>query len=226
MTCPARRRSSSSALNPTSSISFPPNPPMKRSVFWTTPGSPMFVFQTSARIMLGPTKRRHPDLRVVLAIDPPTTRRRLVDFFGLENLETVVSTNAFVSPTAELGAGSILQHGVYVGRNSRLETCVKVNVGAQIHHDCRVGAFATIAPGARLLGCVEAGPGCYIGAEAVILPKVRLGANVVVGAGAVVTGDAPTAHASKAFRRAFANDPVSRMADRANAARRRARGPQ
>ena len=136
-------------------------------------------------------KRRHPDLRVVLAVDPPIIRRRLADFFGLENLETVVSTNAFVSPVAVLGVGSILQRATYVGRNSRLEACVKVNVGAQIHHDCRVGAFTTIAPGARLLGRAEAGLRCYIGAEAVILPKVRLGADVVVGAGAVVTGDAP-----------------------------------
>ena len=136
-------------------------------------------------------KRLHPDLRVVLAVDPPAMRRRLADFFGLENLETVISTKAFVSPVAKLGAGSILQRGAYVGRNSLLETCVKINVGAQIHHDCRVGAFTTVAPGARLLGRVEAGPGCYIGAEAVILPKVRLGADVVVGAGAVVTGDVP-----------------------------------
>jgi len=134
-------------------------------------------------------KRLHPDLCVVLAVDPPDIRRRLADFFGLENLETVVSTNAFVSPVAELGAGAILQRAAYVGRNSRLETCVKVNIGAQIHHDCRLGAFTTVAPGARLLGRVEAGPGCYIGAEAVILPKVRLGADVVIGAGAVVTGD-------------------------------------
>ena len=136
-------------------------------------------------------KRLHPDLRVVLAVDPPAMRRRLADFFGLENLETVISTKAFVSPVVKLGAGSILQRGAYVGRNSLLETCVKINVGAQIHHDCRIGAFTTVAPGARLLGRVEAGPGCYIGAEAVVLPKVRLGADVVVGAGAVVTGDVP-----------------------------------
>ena len=136
-------------------------------------------------------KRLHPDLRVVLAVDPPAMRRRLADFFGLENLETVVSTNAFVSAVVELGAGVILQRAAYVGRNSRLGACVKVNIGAQIHHDCRVGAFTTVAPGARLLGRVEAGPGCYIGAEAVVLPKVRLGADVVVGAGAVVTGDVP-----------------------------------
>lgn len=136
-------------------------------------------------------KRLHPGLRVVLAIDPPAMRRRLAHFFGLENLETVVSTNAFVSPVVELGAGAIMQRGTYVGRNSRLETCVKINIGAQIHHDCRLGAYTTVAPGARLLGRVEAGPGCYIGAEAVILPKVRLGADVVIGAGAVVTGDVP-----------------------------------
>lgn len=136
-------------------------------------------------------KRLHPDLRVVLAVDPPSVRRSIADFFGLENLETVVSTNAFVSRVATLGTGSIMQRGTYVGRNSRLETCVKVNIGAQIHHDCRVGAFTTVAPGARLLGRVQVGLGCYIGAEAVILPKVRLGAQVVVGAGAIVTGDVP-----------------------------------
>lgn len=135
--------------------------------------------------------RQHPDLKVVLAIDPPRARRRLAELFGLKNLQTVISGDAFVSPVAALGPGSIVQRAAHVGRNSQLGPCVKVNVGAHIHHDCQVGAFTTVAPGARLLGRVCVGGGCYIGAEAVILPKVRIGAEVMIGAGAVVTTDLP-----------------------------------
>jgi len=68
---------------------------------------------------------------------------------------------------------------------------VKVNMGAQIHHDCRIGSFSTIAPGACLLGAVTVGEEVFVGANATVLPHRRVGSHAVVGAGAVVTKDVP-----------------------------------
>ena len=66
---------------------------------------------------------------------------------------------------------------------------MKLNCGAQIHHDATVGDFTTVAPGARILGNVRIGSRTYIGSEAVILPRIRVGDDAVVGAGAVVCRD-------------------------------------
>jgi acetyltransferase EpsM len=137
-----------------------------------------------------PTLRdRNPVLKAVLAIDPPRARERLAAHYGLDRLLTLIAPTAFVSPTARVGQGSIVQRGVLVGRNARLGTGVKLNCGAQIHHDATVGDFTTVAPGARILGNVRIGSRTYIGSEAVILPRIRVGADAVVGAGAVVCRD-------------------------------------
>src|SRR6266508_1404697 len=132
---------------------------------------------------------RNPTLKAVLAIDPPRARERLAAHYGPDCLITVIAPTAFVSPTARMGRGSIVQRGVLVGRNARLGTAVKLNCGAQIHHDATVGDFTTIAPGARILGNVRIGSRTYIGAEAIILPRIRVGDGSVIGAGAVVSRD-------------------------------------
>ena len=132
---------------------------------------------------------RNPAMKAVLAIDPPRIRERLAAHYGLDRLMTIVAPTAFVSPTARIGHGSIVQRGVLVGRNARLGTAVKLNCGAQIHHDATVGDFTTVAPGARILGNVRIGSRTYIGSEAVILPRIRVGDGCVVGAGAVVSRD-------------------------------------
>jgi len=132
---------------------------------------------------------RNPAMKAVLAIDPPRIRERLAAHYGLDRLMTIVAPTAFVSPTALVGHGSILQRGVLVGRNARLGTAVKLNCGAQIHHDAAVGDFTTVAPGARILGNVRIGSRSYIGAEAIILPRIKIGEGCVIGAGAVVSRD-------------------------------------
>jgi sugar O-acyltransferase (sialic acid O-acetyltransferase NeuD family) len=132
---------------------------------------------------------RNPAVKVVLAIDPPRIRERLAAHYGLDRLMIIVAPTAFVSPTARVGHGSIVQRSVLVARNARLGTAVKLNCGAQIHHDATVGDFTTVAPGARILGNVRIGSRTYIGAESVILPRIKIGNDCVVGAGAVVSRD-------------------------------------
>jgi sugar O-acyltransferase (sialic acid O-acetyltransferase NeuD family) len=132
---------------------------------------------------------RNPALKAVLAIDLPRVRERLAALYGLERLMTIIAPSAFVSPTALVGHGSIVQRAALVGRNARLGTAVKLNCGAQIHHDATVGDFTTVAPGARILGNVRIGSRSYIGAEATILPRIKIGDEAVIGAGALVSRD-------------------------------------
>jgi len=60
-----------------------------------------------------------------------------------------------------------------------------------ITHDCTIGDFVELSPGATLLGNVSIGDYTWIGANATVLPKVNIGHNCIVGAGAVVTKDIP-----------------------------------
>ena len=78
---------------------------------------------------------------------------------------------------------------VFCGPESRLGNGVLVNTRAHVHHECEIGEYTEIGPGAILLGGVKVGKMCRIGAGAVLLPGIEIGDEVVVGAGAVVTKD-------------------------------------
>jgi sugar O-acyltransferase (sialic acid O-acetyltransferase NeuD family) len=133
----------------------------------------------------------HPDVAVVVTVDVPTMRQRLVSDYGLERGMTVIAASASMSSRARLGSGCIIQRGVMVSADAVIGSAVKINMGAQIHHDCQVGSFSTIAPGACLLGAVTVGEQVFVGANATVLPHLRIGSRAVVGAGAVVTKDVP-----------------------------------
>lgn len=77
----------------------------------------------------------------------------------------------------------------FIGPETKIGKGVLINTRAHVHHECEVGDFSDIGPGAILLGNSQAGKRCRIGAGAVLLPGVKLGDDVIVGAGAVVTKD-------------------------------------
>ena len=65
------------------------------------------------------------------------------------------------------------------------------NSAAIVEHDCRLGAFCHIAPGAVLTGDVRVGEDTLIGAGAVVCPGLRIGRRVTLAAGAAATADLP-----------------------------------
>jgi UDP-N-acetylglucosamine acyltransferase len=59
-------------------------------------------------------------------------------------------------------------------------------VSTHIGHDCIIGDYVTLAPGARVSGKCNIGEGVYIGSNAVIREGVSICDDVTIGAGSVV----------------------------------------
>lgn len=85
----------------------------------------------------------------------------------------MVAANVVINPLASIGTGAIC------------------NTGAIIEHECVVGDFAHIGPGAVLCGNVKLGHHSFVGANAVVRQGITIGSNVMIGAGAVVVKDVP-----------------------------------
>ena len=68
---------------------------------------------------------------------------------------------------------------------------VVCNTSSTIDHECIIGDFSFIAPGAVLCGNVKVGRSTFIGANAVIRQGIIIGNNVIIGAGTVVIRDIP-----------------------------------
>jgi len=96
---------------------------------------------------------------------------------------------AVASPSAEIGAGSVVFAGSVLGSGVRIGANAVLYSGVVVEHECAIGDHGYLSPGVVLSGQVTVEAGAFLGAGAVVLPGLRIGAGAVVAAGAVVTAD-------------------------------------
>ena len=124
-----------------------------------------------------------------------TASVRLNIFSNLRDLgfsfPTFVSSRAYVSPFASLGAGTIVMPGGIIGPGARVgENCI-INSQAFVEHDADVGNHCHISTGARINGGVIIDGGSFIGSGSILREGVKIGKNSLVGAGQTVLKDVP-----------------------------------
>jgi sugar O-acyltransferase (sialic acid O-acetyltransferase NeuD family) len=114
----------------------------------------------------------------------------------LENLATklkkpsinAIHSNAICASTVKWHP----QGGILVAANATINPLVQIgkgvicNTSCTIEHECVIGDYVHIAPGAVLCGNVKVGNNTFIGANAVVKQGITIGKNVVIGAGSVV----------------------------------------
>ena len=102
-----------------------------------------------------------------------------------------------IHPSAIISASVEMNHGIMISANATINPLVTLgegvicNTSCSIDHECIIGDFAHIAPGAVLCGNVRIGAGTFVGANAVIKQGVTVGRNVTIGAGTVIIRDIP-----------------------------------
>jgi len=104
-------------------------------------------------------------------------------------LPPLVHPDASVSSRAVVGPGSQVLAGAVIVTGARLGVGVIVNTAATVDHDCRIQAFAHIAPGAHLAGNVVVGRQAWVGIGASVREGSKIGSGALIGAGAAVVND-------------------------------------
>lgn len=118
-------------------------------------------------------------------------RARLIKELDIATFPVLSHPSAILSPSVEIGAGTLIVAGAIVNVDALIGNGVILNTACSVDHDCHIGDFVHISPGARLAGGVQVGAGSWIGIGAVVREGVSIGANTIVGAGAVVISDVP-----------------------------------
>jgi len=131
------------------------------------------------------------DAAYIVALGKIPIRREVIELLDRTECAalTVVHPTAFVSPSAELGAGVYVGPQAVVNSRARIADHAIINTGAIVEHDCVVGENTHIAPGAVMGGDVTIGHDSLIGLGSRLNPHVMIGDNATVGAGAVVVRD-------------------------------------
>ncbi|UFN47653.1 acetyltransferase [Roseomonas sp. OT10] len=106
-------------------------------------------------------------------------------------LPVVMHPSAILSPSAAIGAGTVVLPRAVLGARAVVGEGAILNTGCIVEHDGILGDGVHIACGAILSGGVRVGEGTLIGLGAVLRPLVRVGAGATVGAGAAVVEDVP-----------------------------------
>ena len=102
-----------------------------------------------------------------------------------------------IHPSAVISASVKMGDGVMIAANATLNPLVQIgqgvicNTSTSIDHECVIGDFSHIAPGAVLCGNVSVGRGTFVGANSVVRQGIKIGNNVIIGAGTVVVKDIP-----------------------------------
>ena len=128
----------------------------------------------------------------VLAIGSNAARARLAQ--SIEGVEwvTVIHPAAQVAPSAVIGVGTAVFAGAVIQPDARIGNHVIVNTSSSVDHDCILGDYVHIAPGARLAGQVSIRKGTLVGMGSSILPGQSVGEWAIVCAGAVVNRSVPS----------------------------------
>ena len=132
--------------------------------------------------------------RAVIAIGDNAMRKKFAEHaraLGLR-LPVLIHPNAYVSPTAKLGDGTVVMAGAIISAHAHIGELGIINTRATIDHDCYIGDYVHIAPGVTLAGNVTVGDCSLIGVGASVIPGLCIGDESVVGAGSVVIRDVPS----------------------------------
>lgn len=104
-------------------------------------------------------------------------------------LPPLIHPSAVVSPSAQLGEGTLVMECAVIGSEAVIGDDCIINTGAIVSHDCRIADHARISPGAVLAGDVAIGENTLIGMGVTIYIGVRIGRNVILTNGRNITGD-------------------------------------
>jgi sugar O-acyltransferase (sialic acid O-acetyltransferase NeuD family) len=124
-------------------------------------------------------------------ISSPDTRVNLFQRASKAGFELarVVSPSAYVSPSAQIGKGTIVMHGAIINAGVKVGSNCIINSRALLEHDTQVSDNCHISTGAILNGGVLVEEGCFIGSGSVIKEGISIGERSIVGMGSVLRSD-------------------------------------
>jgi sugar O-acyltransferase (sialic acid O-acetyltransferase NeuD family) len=139
---------------------------------------------------------RHADAQIVVCTGHPgnfASKRKIVERLGLlpGRYATAVHPTAALSPSCQIGPGSVILAGAVATVDVHIGAHVGVMPQVVLTHDDHVDDYAILGAGVRLAGGVRIGSGAYVGSGALVRENRSVGAGALVGMGAVVTRDIP-----------------------------------
>lgn len=125
----------------------------------------------------------------VIAIGSPSDRQQVANRIRSDVQYAKLIHKTAIADKNSIGVGCIICPYVVITVNCKIGRHFHANLHSDVGHDCVIGHFVTLAPGARISGNCTIGDRVYIGTNAVIREGVTICDDVTIGANATVLND-------------------------------------
>lgn len=98
----------------------------------------------------------------------------------------LIHPTALISPSAEIGEGTVISHNASVGPKAKIGRFNMLNSRCTIGHDTVLGDYNFISPQVALSGNTRVGNNNLIGTNACTIPGMTIGDNNKIAAGMVI----------------------------------------
>jgi len=138
-------------------------------------------------------KNKQKKINYVIAIGNSHIRKKIIKELSKEkiNFITIIHPSTEISTSAQIGRGSIIQYGCFIGPDVKLGQFTHLNVNSIIGHDVVIDDFVTIYPNVDINGNCNVGELTNIGAGCITKQNLTIGKNCVIGAGTVLINNVP-----------------------------------
>jgi acetyltransferase EpsM len=107
----------------------------------------------------------------------------------------LIHPTAIISPSSEIGEGTVVSHNASVGAKARIGRFNMLNSRCTIGHDSQIGDYNFISPQVAISGNTKIGDNNLIGTNSCTIPGMTIGSNNKIAAGMVIykpVGDSET----------------------------------
>jgi sugar O-acyltransferase (sialic acid O-acetyltransferase NeuD family) len=142
--------------------------------------------------------QQYKDLHCIISIGDNWKRYHIYE--KLKQQFPVLQFGVAIHPHAKIGKqviideGTVIMAGVIINPDVQIGKCVILNTNSSIDHDCILGDYCSLAPGAILGGKVTVNSYSAISIGAIIKHGISIGKHCVIGAGALVLKDVEDYH--------------------------------
>jgi acetyltransferase EpsM len=137
------------------------------------------------------------DFFYLMGIANVAYRKPLVERFESQGAHFIglIHPTAIISPSCEIGHGTVVSHNASVGAKARLGRFNMLNSRCTIGHDTQMGDYNFVSPQVAISGNTIIGDNNLIGTNSCTIPGMTIGSNNKIAAGMVVykpVGDSET----------------------------------
>lgn len=128
------------------------------------------------------------DVDYLMGIANLAYRQKIIEKFKAAgaNFTGLIHPTALISPSAEIGEGTVISHNASVGPKVRIGRFNMLNSRCTIGHDTVLGDYNFISPQVALSGNTTVGNNNLIGTNACTIPGMTIGDNNKIAAGMVI----------------------------------------